>query len=97
VGAGPRAARLPALVDPALLDTRRWRTTPFAAINLHATARGLALYYDDLLREDGRVAGLLGPDLFAELLAPLWVGRPLFRPPRVPETAPGVFTWHTPR
>jgi hypothetical protein len=97
VGAGPRAARLPALVDPALLDTRRWRTTPFAAINLHAPARGLALYYDDLLREDGRVAGLLGPDLFAELLAPQSVGRPLILAPRVPENAPWVFLRHTPR
>jgi CubicO group peptidase (beta-lactamase class C family) len=93
----PALARLPALVDPALLDTRRWRTTPFAAINLHAPARGLALFYDDLLREDGRVAGLLGPDLFAELLAPQSVGRPLILAPRVPENAPWVFLRHTPR
>jgi CubicO group peptidase (beta-lactamase class C family) len=93
----PALVRLPALVDPALLDTRRWRTTPFAAINLHATARGLALFYDDLLREDGRVAGLLGPDLFAELLAPQSVGRPLIPAPRVPENAPWVFLRHTRR
>ena len=73
----PALVRLPALVDPDVLNTRRWRTTPFAAINLHATARGLALFYDDLLHEDGRVATLLGPQLFAEYLAPQSVGRDL--------------------
>ena len=73
----PALVRLPAVLDPALLNTRRWRTTPFAAINLHASARGLALFYDDLLREDGRIAGMLGPQLFGELLAPQSVGRDL--------------------
>jgi len=73
----PALVRLPGLVDPALLNTRQWRTTPFAAINLHATARGLATFYDDLSRDDSRVAGLLEPDLFTEYLAPQSVGRDL--------------------
>ena len=68
---------MPALVDPGVLNTRTWRTTPFAAINLHASARGIAASYDDLLRPDGRIASLLGPSLFAEYLAPQSVGHDL--------------------
>jgi CubicO group peptidase (beta-lactamase class C family) len=62
---GPALTRPAGLLDPAVLSSRRWRTTSFAAIGLHASAAGLAAFYDDLARTDGAVADLLGPDLFA--------------------------------
>ncbi len=73
----PALVRPPGLVDPAFLNTRTWRTTPFAAINLHASARGLAAFHDDLLRADGFTAALLGPNLFREYTAPQSVGHDL--------------------
>jgi CubicO group peptidase (beta-lactamase class C family) len=73
----PALVRLPGLVDADLLNTREWRTTPFAAINLHASARGIAAFFDDLPRADGVIAGLLGPELFAEYTAPQSVGHDL--------------------
>ena len=36
---------------------------PVRRVNLHASARGLATFYDQLLDPDGPVAALLGPDL----------------------------------
>lgn len=60
---GPAMSRPPGLLDPVVLNSTRWRQTSFPAIGLHATARALAAFYADLLRPDGPVAGLLGPDL----------------------------------
>lgn len=53
-------------VDPARLNTREWRKAVFGAINLHASASGLAQFYASLTSPDGPVRGLLGPDLHAE-------------------------------
>ena len=63
---GPALSRPPGLLDPAVVNSRRWRQTSFGAIGLHASARALALFYDDLLRPDGAVASLLGADLHAQ-------------------------------
>ncbi len=60
--------RPPGLLDPAYLRSEVWRRTSFPAVGLHADARGLARFYDDLSRADGVLAGLLGPDLRAEAL-----------------------------
>jgi CubicO group peptidase (beta-lactamase class C family) len=59
----PALSRPPGLLDAAVLNTDRWRRTSFGAIGLHATARSLATFYDDLLRPEGAVATLLGPEL----------------------------------
>src|SRR5213076_487022 len=42
---GPAMTRPPGLLDPAVLGSDHWRTTPFPAVNLHASARGLATFY----------------------------------------------------
>ena len=63
---GPALSRPPGLLDPDVANSRRWRQTTFGAIGLHASARALALFYGDLLRPDGAVASLLGPDLHAQ-------------------------------
>ena len=60
---GPALGRPVGLLDPAVLNSTLWRTTSFAAVSLHASARGLATFYDQLLDPDGPVAALLGPDL----------------------------------
>ena len=61
---GPAMTRPVGLLDPDVLGSERWRTTPFPAVNLHASARGLATFYADLL--GGEVERLLGPELHAE-------------------------------
>ena len=58
---GPAMTRPVGLLDPAVLGSERWRTTSFPAIGLHASARGLATFYGQLMDEDGAVARLLGP------------------------------------
>ena len=63
---GPALSRPPGLLDPLVLNEERWRRCSFGAIGLHASARALAFFYDDLLRPDGGVATLLGPDLHRE-------------------------------
>ncbi len=47
----------------AVLNSARWRRASFGAIGLHASARALALFYADLLRPQGAVATMLGPEL----------------------------------
>jgi CubicO group peptidase (beta-lactamase class C family) len=74
---GPAMTRPPGLLDPVELSTRRWRTTSFPAIGLHASARGLAGFYGDLVADDGPVAKLLGADLHREYLAPQVTGTDL--------------------
>ena len=60
---GPALTRPAGLLDPAELNTERWRTTSFPAIGVHASARGLATFYGQLMADDGAVAALLGPEL----------------------------------
>jgi len=67
---GPAMTRPAGLLDPAELGSRRWRTTSFPAIGLHASARGLAMFYGALVDDDGPVAALLGRDVHREYLAP---------------------------
>jgi Beta-lactamase len=58
---GPAMTRPRGLLDPAVLASRRWRTASFPAIGLHASARGLATFYGQLV--DGSVRELLGDEL----------------------------------
>lgn len=70
----PAIGRPPGLLDPDVLNSERWRRTPFAAISLHASARGLARFYGDLVPSDGPVARLLGAGLHADYLRPQRTG-----------------------
>jgi CubicO group peptidase (beta-lactamase class C family) len=74
---GPAMTRPPGLLDPAVLGSARWRTTPFPAIGMHASAHGLARFYGDLMATDGPVAELLGRELHREYLAPQVTGTDL--------------------
>ena len=65
---GPALSRPPGLLDAAVINSERFRTCSFPAIGMHASARGLARFYADLLPPAGPVAGLLGPDLHAGYL-----------------------------
>lgn len=60
---GPALGRPPGLLDPAVLNSERFRTCSFPAIALHASARGLARFYADLMAPDGPVVDRLGPEL----------------------------------
>lgn len=62
---GPALGRPRGLLDPAVLNSERFRTTAFPAIAMHASSRGLARFYADLLPADGPIAALLGHDLHA--------------------------------
>lgn len=72
---GPAMTRPQGLLDPEVLGSERWRTTSFPAVNLHASARGLATFYGHLV--DGTVADLLGADLHAEYVGPQVTGHDL--------------------
>lgn len=72
---GPAMAHPAGTLDPDVLNSERWRTTPFAAINLHASARGLAIFYGHLY--DGTVAALLGAELHREYVGPQVTGHDL--------------------
>jgi CubicO group peptidase (beta-lactamase class C family) len=74
---GPAMRRPAGLLDPAVLGSEQWRTTSFPAIGLHASARGLATFYGQLVDEDGAVAHLLGPELHRAYLAPQVTGHDL--------------------
>lgn len=70
-----RARTIPVgMLDPALLNTDGPRLASFPAVGLFATAASLARFYDDLAREDGVLAGLLGPRLLWELVSPQSTG-----------------------
>ncbi|KAA1418503.1 beta-lactamase family protein [Nocardioides humilatus] len=66
---GPALGRPTGLLDVDVLNSERFRTTSFPAVALHASARGLARFYADLVAEDGAVATLLGPDLHAAYIS----------------------------
>ncbi len=74
---GPAMTRPVGLLDAAVLGSERWRTTSFPAIGLHASARGLATFYGQLMDQDGAVAQLLGPELHGAYLAPQVTGHDL--------------------
>ncbi|TDC74313.1 serine hydrolase domain-containing protein, partial [Streptomyces hainanensis] len=62
--------RIPAgPLDLALTNSAGWRRSVFGAVNLHTTATAMARFFAELTDEAGPVAGLLGPELHAELLA----------------------------
>jgi CubicO group peptidase (beta-lactamase class C family) len=69
--------RPPGTRDLAVLNSRAWRTTEFAAIGLHSQAGSVAGFYGALLDEHGPVARLLGPTLHRELLTPVVTGHDL--------------------
>lgn len=71
---GPVMRRPAGVLDPATINSTRWRTCSFPAIGLHASANGLATFFGDVMRPDGFVADLLGPDLLAEYTAPQATG-----------------------
>ncbi|GAA1477061.1 serine hydrolase domain-containing protein [Nocardioides aestuarii] len=58
---GPAMARPAGLLDPAVLNGERFRRCSFPAIALHASARGLARFYADLM--GGPVRERLGSEL----------------------------------
>jgi CubicO group peptidase (beta-lactamase class C family) len=58
---GPALSRPPGLLDPDVLNSDRFRRTPFPAISLHASALSLARFYDDVTNPHGFVAERLGP------------------------------------
>ncbi|MEZ0578855.1 serine hydrolase domain-containing protein [Nocardioides sp. MH1] len=71
---GPALGRPGGLRDPEVLNSVRFRTTSFPAVAMHASARGLARFYGDLMATDGPVATLLGPDLHAAYVGPAATG-----------------------
>ena len=50
---GPALGRPPGLLDVEVLNSDRFRGTPFPAVALHATALSLARFYDDVIRPVG--------------------------------------------
>jgi hypothetical protein len=72
---GPAMTRPRGLLDPAVLGSQRWRTTSFPAIGLHASARGLATFYGQLV--GGSVRELLGDELHREYVGPQVTGHDL--------------------
>jgi hypothetical protein len=63
------------LLDPDVLSSDRWRTTSFPAVGLHASARGLATFYGQLV--DGSVRELLGAELHREYVGAQVTGHDL--------------------
>lgn len=57
-----------------MLNSDRFRRTPFPAVSLHASAVGLALFHDDVARPDGRVAERLRHDLWRAYVEPAVTG-----------------------
>lgn len=74
---GPALGRPPGLLDLDVLNSDRFRRTPFPAVALHASALALARFHDDVVRPDGLVAGRLGHDLWRAYLEPAATGHDL--------------------
>ena len=74
---GPALGRPPGLVDADVLNSDRFRRTPFPAVALHASALALATFYDDLTRPEGQVAARLGHDLWRAYVEPAATGHDL--------------------
>ncbi|MFF3866141.1 serine hydrolase domain-containing protein [Micromonospora sp. NPDC001898] len=61
--------RIPAgVLDIARANSRIWRQSVFAAVNLHTTATAMAGFFAHLTSDDGPLRQLLGTHLHAELL-----------------------------
>lgn len=73
----PAIGRPPGLLDPAVLNSARWRSTPFEAVSLHGTAAGIARFQADATTPDGPVARMLGPELHARYVGPAVTGHDL--------------------
>lgn len=74
---GPALGRPPGLLDPKVLNSDRFRGTSFPAVALHATARALADFHDDVIRPEGLVAHRLGHDLWRAYVEPAATGHDL--------------------
>jgi CubicO group peptidase (beta-lactamase class C family) len=74
---GPALGRPPGLLEPEVLNSDRFRSTPFPAVALHATAVSLAFFYDDVVRPDGLVATRLGHHLWRAYVEPAATGHDL--------------------
>ncbi len=74
---GPALGRPPGLLEPEILNSATFRSTPFPAVALHATALSLAFFYDDVIRPDGLVATRLGHDLWRAYVEPAATGHDL--------------------
>lgn len=74
---GPALGRPPGLLEPDVLNSDRFRRTPFPAVALHATALSLAAFYDDVTRPEGQVAARLGHDLWRAFVEPAATGHDL--------------------
>lgn len=74
---GPALGRPAGLLEPEVLNSDRFRATPFPAVALHASALSLASFYDDVIRPDGLVATRLGHDLWRAYLEPAATGHDL--------------------
>lgn len=55
-------------MDMARINSRAFRQSTFAAINLHASARGLARFYSTVTDENGPLRELLGEELHTEFI-----------------------------
>ncbi len=67
---GPALSVPTGLMEPEVINAKRFRRCSFPAIAMHASARGLARFYADLTGPDGAVANRLGPDLHAAYIGP---------------------------
>ncbi len=74
---GPALTRPAGLLEADVLNSERFRRTPFPAVSLHAGALALARFYDDVIRPDGFIADRLGRDLWRAYLAPAATGHDL--------------------
>ncbi len=74
---GPALGRPHGMLEPEVLNSDRFRATPFPAVALHATALSLASFYDDVIRPGGQIAGRLGHDLWRAYVEPAATGHDL--------------------
>ncbi|WP_168218563.1 serine hydrolase domain-containing protein [Nocardioides eburneiflavus] len=74
---GPALGRPPGMLDPAVVNSARFRRASFPAIALHASAIALAHFYDDVRRPDGWVAHRLGHETWSACLEPAATGHDL--------------------
>ena len=74
---GPAFGRPTGLLEPEVLNSARFRRTPFGAVSLHASALSLARFYDDVSRPDGQVGERLGHQLWRAYLEPAASGHDL--------------------
>lgn len=61
-------------LDPAVVNSDAWRGSVFGAVNLHASATGLAGFLDGITDGDGPLRALLGREAHEEYLAPQATG-----------------------